>query len=220
MARAVDDIVKGFNPDGSLSSISPLVHALGRYADIIKPWARSVGAVMLADVKRRSEKAWRQTGHELGVELQHMIRDTPTGALFRKLLDDQVNLISSLPTDAAQRVQHVVQEGMTKGTRSTEIAKDLLKTGHITASRAKLIARTEVSKASVALTQARAQAIGSEGYIWRTVGDGDVRDTHRKMEGKYVPWTHPPKTDPGLAPYHAGSGPNCRCYPEPVLPEY
>jgi SPP1 gp7 family putative phage head morphogenesis protein len=220
VARAVDDIVRGFNPDGSLSSIGPLVRALERYSEIITPWARSVGAVMLADVKRRSEKAWREQGHELGIELQHQIRDTPTGDLFRRLLDDQVELISSLPVDAARRVQHVVQEGMIKSTRSTEIAKDLLKTGEVTASRAKLIARTEVSKASVALTQARAQAIGSEGYIWRTVGDGDVRDTHRKMEGKYVRWDKPPKTDPSLAPYHAGSGPNCRCYPEPVLPEY
>lgn len=175
---------------------------------------------MLADVARRNEKAWQQAGNELGTELRHMIRDTPTGALFRSLLNEQVTLIKSLPRNAAIRAQRLVQEGMVQGRRSTDIAKDIMATGHVTASRAKLIARTEVSKASVALTQARAQAIGSDGYIWRTVGDSDVRDTHKAMEGKYVRWDKPPKVDPGVAPYHAGAYVNCRCFPEPVLPEY
>uniref|UniRef100_A0A3B0MF58 Phage head morphogenesis domain-containing protein n=1 Tax=Arsenophonus endosymbiont of Trialeurodes vaporariorum TaxID=235567 RepID=A0A3B0MF58_9GAMM len=58
--------------------------------------------------------------------------------------------------------------------------------GKVTASRAKMIARTELGRATQALTQARALAIGSTGYIWRTAHDGDVRPSHKKLEGQFI----------------------------------
>lgn len=216
----VGTIIKGFSPDGSLSSITPLIAALDRYAEIIEPWAATVANYMLADVSRRNEKAWREHGNDMGRELRREIAQTPIGGAYRGLLAEQVTLIKSLPLDASKRVHRMVQEGMLTSTRSTTMAKEILETSSIPLWRAKLIARTEVSRASVTLTQVRAEAIGSEGYIWRTVGDSDVRPEHQKMEGKYILWAKPPKTDKSLDPYHAGCGPNCRCYPEPVLPEY
>ena len=200
----------------------PLVQALREYADLISPWAKSVGMSMLADVDRRNERAWREQSADLGRELRRTLKDTPVGAVYRDLLAQQVHLIRSLPLDVAAKVQANVQEALPAGTRSATLAKQMQELKDLPVWKAKLIARTEVSKASVALTQARAQAIGSEGYVWRTVGDGDVRPEHKRMNGKYVRWDHPPSfpEEPTLGPYHAGAGPNCRCYPEPVLPDY
>ncbi|EFI2486087.1 phage minor head protein, partial [Escherichia coli] len=62
----------------------------------------------------------------------------------------------------------------------------------------------------------RALSIGSNGYIWRTAEDGDVRHSHREMEGKFVEWGKPPTLD-GMTG-HAGELPNCRCYKEIVFP--
>ena len=70
--------------------------------------------------------------------------------------------------------------------------------------------------ATGALDQARALSIGSNGYIWRTAEDGDVRHSHREMEGKFVEWGRPPTLD-GMTG-HAGELPNCRCYKEIVFP--
>ena len=220
VAKQISALIKGFAPDGTLAATAPLIKALNRYADHIEPWAIAVAKYMLADVARRNEAAWRAHGNEMGRSLRQALADTPLGGAFRGLLSEQVTLIKSLPLEAAERVHGLVQEGMIKSTRSTTIAKEILESADIPKWRAKLIARTEVSRAAVTLTQVRAQAIGSEGYIWRTIGDGDVRATHRKMEGKYVRWDSPPKTDKSLDPYHAGCGPNCRCYPEPVLPDF
>ena len=177
---------------------------------------------MLADVSRRNERAWAEHGRDIGRELGAVIRDTPVGGVFRALLRDQVGLIQSIPLDAAERVHASVQKGMLSGERSATLARSLSEQQSIPIWRAKLIARTEVSRASVALTRARAEAIGSKGYIWRTVGDADVRPDHKRMEGEFVPWGLPPSfpSEPTLGAYHAGAGPNCRCYPEPVLPDY
>ena len=192
---------------------------LQRYAETIEPWAASVARYMLADVNRRNEQAWAEHGKEISRLLRREIATAPTGQAFRSLLAEQVGLIKSIPLDEALRVHKLVQEGMFASTRSTTMAKQLLETADVPLWRAKLIARTEVSRAAVTLTQVRAQSIGSEGYFWRTSGDGDVRPTHKEQNGRYIRWDSPPKTDKGLAPYHAGCGPNCRCYPDPVLPD-
>ncbi|MDR8377773.1 phage head morphogenesis protein, partial [Acinetobacter baumannii] len=56
------------------------------------------------------------------------------------------------------------------------------------------------------------------GYIWRTSEDGDVRPSHKAMNGKFVAWNSPPTLDNLKG--HAGCLPNCRCYTEPVIPNF
>lgn len=80
-----------------------------------------------------------------------------------------------------------------------------------------VIARTEVARTSSVLTQARAEHAGSTGYIWRTARDGDVRPSHKAMNGRFVRWGEPPTLDNLRG--HAGCLPNCRCYADPVIPD-
>jgi len=214
VAREVGNIVRGYGP----SQPGALIKALTGYSELLTPWAKSVAEYMLADVNRRNERAWKETGKEMGKALRMEIAYAPTGEVFSMLMDMQVGLIKSIPLDAAQRVHELTIEGLSTGERAKSIAQEIMATEGVSKSKATLIARTEVARASSTLTEARATFVGSEGYIWRTSTDGDVRPTHRAMEGKYVRWSAPPKTDKGLEPYHAGCGPNCRCWPEPVLP--
>lgn len=192
--------------------------ALNAYAKLIQPWARSVARYMIADVGRRNTKAWHELGTDMGRALKAELDSAPTGLIYGALMDEQVGLITSLPTEAAKRVHRLTRQGLIESTRAEDIAKEIMRTGEVTESRARMIARTEVARTASNLTEARALFAGSEGYIWRTSGDGAVRETHAALEGTYVRWDKPPKADPGLDPYHAGQGPNCRCYPEPVLP--
>jgi SPP1 gp7 family putative phage head morphogenesis protein len=220
VARQVDALVRGMAPDGEVRERGvAMTTALRGYADLLLPWARSVAAYMIADVARRNEKAWRMIGEDMGRSLRAEIAYAPTGMLFSGLMDSQVRLIQSLPLNAAQRVHELTEQALTSSARADVIARDILETGRVTAARASLIARTEVSRTASNLTQARAMFAGSEGYIWRTSKDARVRETHQAMEGRYVRWDTPVKTDKGLDPYHAGCGPHCRCYPDPVLPD-
>lgn len=210
--------MKGFSPEDIIKNPGPVVAALEGYAELIHPWAVSVANYLLADVSRRNMKAWEEHGREMGRALRTEIQYAPTGMVYTALMDEQVRLIKSLPLKAAERVHDLVINGRIQGKRYEEVAGAIMDTGKVSDARAVLIARTESSRAAVGLTQARAMFAGSEGYIWRTVGDADVRTEHQKMEGRYVRWDTPPKTDKSLPPYHAGCGPNCRCYPDPVLP--
>lgn len=215
MARQVGLIVKGMAPDGAPQKVPGIVEALKRYADLLAPWARAVAAYMVADVERRDRAMWRATAKELGEGVRHEVLNAPTGAIMRALQEQQVTLITSLPLEAAQRVHELATAAMSSGRRAADLEAEILATGEVTTSRARLIARTEVARAQANFMQGRAQYAGSDGYVWRTSEDDDVRPSHQGMEGKYVRWDTPPTLDNLRG--HAGTLPNCRCFAEPIF---
>lgn len=217
VARHVGHIIRGFAPEGVAEHLPELNETLNRYATILRPWARVSAARMLSEVSRRDESAWASLAKTMSRELKKEIRSAPTGEVLRKLQDEQVELITSLPIEASARVHRLTVEALSDGTRAKEIAKEIMRSGEVTESRATLIARTEVGRASTNLTEARALAVDSPGYIWRTVRDKAVRPSHREMEGQFVAWGDPPTLDNLTG--HAGTLPNCRCHPEPVIPD-
>ncbi|HCO6187252.1 TPA: minor capsid protein [Escherichia coli] len=218
IARTVGDIVNG-RYDGSNDSITEIIEALERYSEIITPWATKVAENFTADLTRQNEKVWRQHSKNVSRELRNFVESAPVGQVMQSIITEQVKYIKSLPLEAADRVydiQNRAIEAVVTGGRAEHFAKEIAASGDIAKSRADLIARTELGRATGALDQARALSIGSNGYIWRTAEDGDVRHSHREMEGKFVEWGKPPTLD-GMTG-HAGELPNCRCYKEIVFP--
>lgn len=216
VAHQVGMIVNGFNP-GDPAHLPSMMDMLRRYADVLTPWAMQTAARMLTEVDQRDIAGWRAMAGEISEEVQREILSAPTGQLFKKMQAEQVELIMSIPLEAAKRVHELTIAGLEDSTRAKEIAAEIVRSGDVAKSRAMLIARTEVSRAAGNFKQARAKAIGSEGYIWRTSSDGAVRHSHKAMSGKYVRWDSPPTLDKMTG--HAGSLPNCRCYADPVLPD-
>ena len=215
IARHIGDIVSGFDLH-TVQGQTMLQASLHRYADVLTPWAEVAAERMVTEVAQNDKQAWRRLSAEMGRSLQREIETAPTGNVMRALMSEQVGLIRSLPIEAAQRVHKVVTEGLSQGLRADQVAAEIMKTGVVVRSRADLIARTEVGRASTTLTQVRAQHIGSTHFIWRTAGDSDVRPTHRALNGKTFRWDDPPECDPG---HHALPGCiwNCRCYAEPLI---
>ncbi|ODT97408.1 MAG: phage head morphogenesis protein [Rhodanobacter sp. SCN 67-45] len=217
VARQVGQFI-GMFPPGDAEALPTITRMLEHYSDALSDWAVRTATKMLENVNQRDMQGWLELASEMSVALKDEIRGAPTGQLFKSLLDEQVELIKSLPRDAAKRVHELTIKGLEDSTRAKEIAKEIARSGEVTASRANLIARTEVARAASTLTQARAEHIGSTGYIWRTSRDSDVRHSHKQMEGKFVRWDSPPTLSDGTTT-HAGQIYNCRCYPEPVIPE-
>lgn len=237
IAKHIGAIIRGF-PVGDPASLGPIVEALHAYSRTLAPWAKSVAARMLDDVNRADTAAWASLARQMSRSLAREIADAPTGAVMQQLLASQVELITSLPIDAAQRVHNLTMEAMVDGTRADTVAAEILRSGEVSASRAMLIARTEISRTATSLTQARAQHIGSDGYIWRSSRDASVRPSpvdmkpaefarlntlargsHRKLDGTFHRWDDPPIAGEHGERAHPGCIYNCRCWPEVVLPQ-
>jgi SPP1 gp7 family putative phage head morphogenesis protein len=216
VCKQIDSIVRGMAPDGIVSDVTALKNMLSQYASMLKPWARVIATKMVMEVQAKDRRAWDLVSNALNRNLQREIASAPTGDVLKALLEAQVQLITSLPIEAANRVHELTLQGITEGSRAKEIAAEIMRSGKVSEGRAKCIARTEVARTASSLTQARAQHVGSTHYVWRTAGDSDVRKSHKEMNGKMVAWAEMPTLSDGTQT-HAGAIYNCRCYPEPII---
>lgn len=218
LAAKIGALVNGYeNPIDDPAAVDPITNALNAYAAQITPWARSVSARIVAEIDFQNRRAYAAHSQRMSRALKRELDTAPTGEMMRFMMAEQVELIRSLPLEAAKRVHELAIKGIIQGHRASALSKMIQQTGEVTKARANLIARTETARTSSNLTMARAVYVGSADYTWQTARDEDVRPSHRGMQSKVVAWSSPPTLD-GLTG-HAGCLPNCRCYPEPIIPE-
>lgn len=207
VAREVGRIVTGFDIDSPLYS-TLVSQALGRYAELLQPWARVMASRIVTAIDAQDVQAWANQSREMARALRQELERAPTGEALTRFLAENVDLITSLPREAAQRVHALTQEGLMGSRRAAEIAAEIMRTGAVTESRAMLIARTEVARTASGLSMIRAEHIGCTHYVWRTSRDGDVRQSHREMDGKVIELNAPPTLSDGTTT-HAGQIYNC-----------
>lgn len=199
---------------------------LRRYAE---ETARRMITHLLTDTGRTWREAARHSsqGRAIYVLLQREMHG-PVGAAVAAMVEENARLIRTLPLDIAQTVTDYVAREQQKGRRAADIAADLRRIfPERSRASAQLIARTEVSKATTALTRARSEELGIGWYEWITSEDARVRDSHRLMDRVLVAWDDPPRPEALLppaqrpkvipGPYHAGNIYNCRCFPAPLI---
>ena len=196
-------------------TVSILVtESLRRYA--LSPefgrWAKKIAKKMLDSADTNDRQMWQKASKELGQSISKELTESDISVRYDELMEEQVTLIKSLPLEASEKVHQMVKKGIAEGARPEKIIDDVQRLGEITRNRAKLIARTETSRAQAMLTQARAEAMGSPGYYWKTMGDSAVRSDHEDFDGQFIRWDDPPVADQRTgAKAHAGCIYNCRC---------
>lgn len=216
VASYIEEIVKTA-ADGSLHSAILIGKLMAVYSEQLTPWAQAIVRRMHTQVASRDKQQWRKYAAQLGSEYKKEMTETPVGELFDRLMAEQVSLIKSMPLEAAQRVHDLTKANITEGKRGTTLIEEIMRQGDVSRSKAKLIARTETARTASKMTEARARAVGSTEYIWRTSKDANVRHSHRKLEGKTFRWDSPPECDPGHYA-HPGQIWNCRCTAFPIIP--
>lgn len=181
---------------------------------------------MVSSAYVSNARNWKQASKVMGGQrIYNALQSELTGKVghrFNELVMGNAELIKSLPLDVAKQVVSTISREAIAGTRisDTTIRAEL---NYVARWKAQLIARTETSKASSALTRARAEDLDLNWYVWRTSSDQRVRLSHRKMADVLIGWTTPPSPEQlageksNLGRYNAGDAPNCRCYAEPLL---
>lgn len=148
----------------------------------------------------------------IGVNVQFLLNPARSQILLDSSIRNNANLISSVPQQAIDQIENTIMEGIRTGEQPQSIRRLLTERYSVADSRAKLIARDQVSKLSGSLSRVRQDDIGVTEFIWRTSRDERVRPTHRANSNKKFSWDKPPaKTGP------PGHDIQCRCVAEPVL---
>ncbi|SCZ72165.1 phage putative head morphogenesis protein, SPP1 gp7 family [Photorhabdus luminescens] len=210
------EIVTGY--DGSQASADTVSGHLIDYSQVLDDWIASVAHKMFLQVECEEWRQWRSVSQQISEGLRDVVGNTPVGQVAQDVVYRQIQLMKSLPLEAAERVKEIQDraiQAVINGERPDELYKMIMQSSEVAAGRARMIARTEIGRATTALTQARALSVGSEGYWWRIEGAG-TRPSHKEMRDKFVRWEDPPTLD-GMTG-HAGCLPNCKCWPEVHIP--
>ena len=145
------------------------------------------------------------------------------GPVISELITENADLIKPVPREMGRRFSQMAAQAASSGKTAEDILEDIRReAGNLKGWEAQRIARTETSKASTMLIQARAASLDLDFYIWRSVQDGRVRSSHRLMDGVICRWSDPPNPErlekaKQYGPYHPGCIFNCRCTPEVIV---
>lgn len=146
----------------------------------------------------------------------------PTGQRVDQILRESCARSPLIRSLSASVTKYIHSESL-KGRRSAGISKELKSIlPEIAVEELESIARAVSSKASTALTQARAEEMGLAWYVWKTSKDIRVRPSHCLMDDVLVTWKDPPSPEllngeKSMGACHAGEEEGCRCYPQSLI---
>lgn len=197
---ARDDARWGDNLEGSFARLA----AIGTSSSA---WAlrqvNKVAELVLTDVDTRLVVSIRQS---LKVDITGVLsRPSTIRDAMAAAVKANVDLITNIPEQYLEKLQAAIYEGMAKGLRYEDLAKEIERIGEVTESRAKLIARDQIGKLNSDFNRVRQTDLGIEEYEWSTSGDERVRDEHAELNGETFRWDSSPPDG------HPGEAVNCRC---------
>ena len=165
-----------------------------------------------------SVKEWKRLVHKtLGIDISedyykgHLMDD-----LMEKWVNDNVDLIKTIPQNALDEMKKIILKGYKEGANTKAISKEIQEAYGISKRHAQFIARDQMAKLNADMTRKEHEDAGVTRFKWRTVGDGRVRDSHRRLNNQVFEYAKPPINERGerILP---GTDYQCRCVAIPVL---
>lgn len=146
--------------------------------------------------------------------------------VIKQWIAKNFSYLQGMPMDALLSIEAVIGNAYRNGMDADKLEEQLQGKLNSVMSRAEWAARDQVSSLNAGLMKQMQTESGSDRYIWKSMGDGDVRDCHMQFDGHVYSWDEPPddwyitKTR-GIVYsgecYNPGEGPGCRCVAIPVF---
>ena len=171
----------------------------------------------MANLTRKlSVKEWKKAVKAtLGLDIEE---DYYLGEFYKEALeswiDENVNLINTIPQDTLDRMKQIVYDGFKNGRSTTDMTRQIQAAYGTGRKHAELIARDQIAKLNGNIQKAQQEDAGITEYVWSDCGDGRVRKSHKKLNGKTFKWSDPPLTEDGRR-CHPGEDFQCRCIGRP-----
>lgn len=191
-------------------------------------WAQSLAKTFVTNTLEENARTWRQAAQMSGegeTIRQSLEREMtgPVGRRVNELIEQNAQYIKSVPESVrADLTKHIGTQAF-QGSRTAYKTEDFKKlVGEMSNNHAKLISRTETSKAMSALTQARAEYTGHDWFIWHATNDVRTRPSHKNMNDVLCRFSDLPAPEEligekSVGHYGPGGVFNCRCYAAPVI---
>ncbi len=158
-----------------------------------------------------------------GVDLKSLINNEGLTDFVNLSVSRNSRLITNISQEYLNKVQVIVETGVSSGERYASIAKKISSAGGANeqlGNRIKTIATNEIQTINAQLNMKRSEKLGVTMGIFRTSEDEKVRPCHRELNGQVFVLKKGAKTKGGkCAPYiiPGVTDINCRCRFSPII---
>lgn len=224
LTRTVRKIANTYN---SVAEITAAISAITEMQEW-KTIAQSEALKMVRSVVTQNASNWREAARKAGGRksfqiFQALNQELSNHEKYKAIIRRNAELIRNLPNDVARHITEHTATQAVRGLRAEALLEDIREFApHVSETRARLIARTEVAKTNAAITEIHAQQAGINFYVWQTSQDARVRSSHRHMQGVVCAFNSPPSPEqlngePSVGYYGPGEIFNCRCFASPII---
>lgn len=181
---------------------------------------RAIVSKIFAGVEKRAGVGWGRWERAAAARSGRKRRgDAAPVDLVEQWTRAAVAKITGVRDEVAEALRRDIVAAHDLGMTAADLQEEWRRNGVPTAygtldGRLKVIAQHQISSLNAAIHAERALAIGATEFEWVSMEDDRVRDKHRELHGRILPY---PKGDPqeGLP----GEPINCRCYALAVIPD-
>lgn len=167
-----------------------------------------VGRILRMESERHTKKWLASVRSTIGIDLAAVVSQEDLAEYLTTAAARNASLIKSLGDDAVKRVEQATYQAILQGQTAAQLRKRMTEEFGVLDSRAKLIARDQVSKLTSDLNRRRHEQAGVTSYVWMSSRDERVRERHRALDGKEYKYGEPTGAEQGLPP---GQPIQCRC---------
>lgn len=179
--------------------------------ELLERWAWA----MVDQVNKLGKKNIQKVAKRIEADVGPLLRDGQMTPFFRQVVGQNVGLIRSLSEDALPTLKNKLVAMIAADAKSDTIADAIQAYFGVTRTKAKGLARDQVSKLNGKVNEFRQKSLGGSRYTWRGSQDERERPDHRRLEGTVQLWSKPPIVDRASGRRgHPGEDFFCRCWAE------
>lgn len=212
-----EDVIPAYTAEKRLTQDGPrdwLASLAAMRSRLVGTADAMVGRVLATEAGRHTDAWQRSLKRTLGVDMGAIIRQEDLAGVLEIAAARNTGLITSLADDTIKRIEQTVLRNASTGGSVKSLREQLQNDLGVMDSRAKLIARDQVSKMNADLNRQRHLQAGITEYEWQTSQDERVRPRHAELNGKTYKYSEPSGAEEGLPP---GQPILCRCVAIPVV---
>lgn len=167
-------------------------------------------------ISKTDKKFNAEYGDALGTE---SLSPEAKKRLSRRYAQSLAPYIKKFSDEQIKDLRAMVKANGETGYRFDRLVDQVEQRYSVTKSKAEFLARQETAMFVSKARQTRFEDAGVTEYIWRTSGDSEVRDSHKKLNGRTFKYSQPPVVDEVTGRRgNPGQDYNCRCVDEALLP--